>query len=222
MTYAWGEYLLHNPEQGYRWISEYNGHFNLIKASTDTPRTASGPPARARYLGRDVQALPDLRRHGELRRRRVLLAGHRRRAVQGRRLRRAAAHPLAASGPTSELGWSLGEYTEPAAAVEGVRAQDDAAAQVGIAPNQPSPHAGRAPLLAVVRGLRDARARGASRPALRSRTSKVLRRAGLRVHAPARAHVSTPRPCSRCADRGRHRSRSRLPPTSRTTGCIST
>jgi hypothetical protein len=38
VAYEWGETLLHNPEQGYRWLSEYNGHFSLIKTTADMPR----------------------------------------------------------------------------------------------------------------------------------------------------------------------------------------
>jgi ribosomal protein L37AE/L43A len=54
VRYAWGEYLLHNPEQGYRWISEYNGHFNLIRTISAMPKiqTSRNPP-RAHYLGRE-------------------------------------------------------------------------------------------------------------------------------------------------------------------------
>ena len=41
VAYGWGEYLLNNPEQGFCWISEYNGHFTLIKTTADMPRTSS-------------------------------------------------------------------------------------------------------------------------------------------------------------------------------------
>ena len=69
MGYSWSEYLLHNPEQGYRWIAEYQGHFSVIKPAKDMPRTSSrGTPQRGLPRAR-LQALPDLCRHRNLRRR---------------------------------------------------------------------------------------------------------------------------------------------------------
>ncbi|MFA6236056.1 MAG: DUF4178 domain-containing protein [Bacteriovorax sp.] len=35
--YRWKEYLLFNPRQGYRWLSEYEGHWNFIKMTKQKP-----------------------------------------------------------------------------------------------------------------------------------------------------------------------------------------
>src|SRR5437667_7939603 len=39
IDYQWSEYLLFNPYKGFRWLSEYNGHWNYIKTSLHRPRT---------------------------------------------------------------------------------------------------------------------------------------------------------------------------------------
>src|SRR5207245_3117487 len=39
VEYQWSEYLLFNPYKGFRWLSEYNGHWNYIKTSLHRPRT---------------------------------------------------------------------------------------------------------------------------------------------------------------------------------------
>jgi hypothetical protein len=40
--YGWGEYLLFNPYHGFRYLSEYEGHWNLIRTLHAVPRTAVG------------------------------------------------------------------------------------------------------------------------------------------------------------------------------------
>src|SRR5262245_20023203 len=41
VDYRWREYLLFNPYKGFRWLSEYNGHWSYIKASFFRPRVLS-------------------------------------------------------------------------------------------------------------------------------------------------------------------------------------
>ena len=43
VTYAWAEYLLYNPYKGYRYLTEYNGHWNDIRTLRAIPvPTAKG------------------------------------------------------------------------------------------------------------------------------------------------------------------------------------
>jgi hypothetical protein len=37
-SYEWVEYLLHNIERGYAWISEYQGHFSFIQNAAEIPK----------------------------------------------------------------------------------------------------------------------------------------------------------------------------------------
>ncbi len=37
IAYAWDEYLLWNPYAGYRWLTEYQGHWTFVKPCLETP-----------------------------------------------------------------------------------------------------------------------------------------------------------------------------------------
>ena len=39
-TYSWREYLLFNPYKGFRYLSEYNGHWNFIRVLSSLPEPA--------------------------------------------------------------------------------------------------------------------------------------------------------------------------------------
>lgn len=43
VDYEWGEYLLHNPVKGFRWLVESEGHWTLYDTLTEPP---TGPGAR--------------------------------------------------------------------------------------------------------------------------------------------------------------------------------
>jgi len=47
-TFTCWEYLLFNPYQGFRWLSEYSGHWVLSKTASGTPKP--GPSQRVTYL----------------------------------------------------------------------------------------------------------------------------------------------------------------------------
>jgi len=49
ITYGWREYLLFNPYKGFRYFTEYNGHWNDATVATALPETAG---TRAKYLGK--------------------------------------------------------------------------------------------------------------------------------------------------------------------------
>src|SRR5262249_24192836 len=38
VDYHWREYLLFNPYKGFRWLSEYNGHWNYTKSTFYRPK----------------------------------------------------------------------------------------------------------------------------------------------------------------------------------------
>lgn len=44
VDYEWGEYLLHNPLKGFRWLIEAEGHWTLYETLTEPP---TGPGTSA-------------------------------------------------------------------------------------------------------------------------------------------------------------------------------
>lgn len=145
--YRWTEYLLHNLTAGYLWISEYNGHFSVVKAAAEVPKAKIGLLGRpeARYLGRTFRhfqrATADV----------VWLAGEFNwRVKRGDRcaVDDYVAPPLILSSESTdnEITWSLGEYTDSALLWKAFSLPGRPWTRIGVAPNQPAPLAGRAHL----------------------------------------------------------------------------
>jgi hypothetical protein len=142
--YQWTEYLLHNLTAGYLWISEYEGHFSVIKAAAEIPKVKVGLMGRpeARYLGRTF-------RHFQRAKADVAwLAGEFNwRVKRGDRcvVNDYVDPPLILSSESTdnEITWSLGEYVEPEALWKAFSLPGKPPSREGVAANQPSPHAGR-------------------------------------------------------------------------------
>ena len=65
VEYEWSEYLLFNPYKGFRWLTEYNGHWNFVKTTTQTPKPLSSDEQGARQLsGGNIPAFSDGSRTG--------------------------------------------------------------------------------------------------------------------------------------------------------------
>jgi len=146
--YEWTEYLLHNTERGYAWVSEYNGHFSFIQNSAELPKAASllGSKPRMKYLGHTFE-------HFQKSEPRVVyLAGEF--YWQVRLGDRAVcndyvAPPLILSSEATgnELTWSLGEYVEGPDLWKAFKLDGKPPKPIGVGPNQPSPHTGKAAFL---------------------------------------------------------------------------
>lgn len=48
--YEWSEYLLYNPFQGYRYLTEYNGHWNFVRTIRAIPEPAKRGNKKAAHL----------------------------------------------------------------------------------------------------------------------------------------------------------------------------
>jgi Domain of unknown function (DUF4178) len=59
--YQWDEYLLFNPYQGFRYLTEYNGHWNFVEAQTALPEPAHARGREAwRYNGKTFAAFDSM------------------------------------------------------------------------------------------------------------------------------------------------------------------
>ncbi len=143
-TYGWDEYLLFNREQGFRYLSEYQGHWNDIATlrSVPSPASSSGHPA-AHYQGKTFKLFQTASATTDY------VVGQfpwRVRAFDVARTSDYVAPPLMLSSEHSdnETTWSLGEYTPGERIWKAFGLEGSPPPPVGIFANQPSPHAGKA------------------------------------------------------------------------------
>lgn len=139
VDYEWSEYLLFNPYKGFRWLSEYNGHWNFLKTTTNMPRKKGDG---VRYLDKTFL-------HFQTAESRVTyVLGEFYWKVQAGETCKFTdyiAPPLILSKEQTaqETDWSIGEYIEPETLWSAFRLTSPVPARIGVAPNQPSPYAGR-------------------------------------------------------------------------------
>src|ERR1044071_6156153 len=113
VDYEWSEYLLFNPFKGFRWLSEYNGHWNLIKTTTNMPKPlGSSDTDSVSYLGETF-------RHFQSAYARVTyIVGEfywKAQVGEGCAVTDYVSPPLILSKEVTDLEiiWSVGEYIEP-------------------------------------------------------------------------------------------------------------
>ena len=150
IRYHWREYLLFNPFKGFRWLSEYNGHWNYIKSTPYRPAIMGNgdlyfkeqhfqhfqsAPATVDYvlgefywrveygescLAQDFVAPPEL---------------------------------LSVEQTDKEITYSLGRYTEPEEVRHAFRLTTPLPLRIGVGASQPSPHARKAAQAVRLAGL---------------------------------------------------------------------
>ena len=59
VVYPWAEYLLYNPYKGYRYLTEYNGHWNDIRTLRAIPSQYQRLEAGRNLRRKDVHAFPN-------------------------------------------------------------------------------------------------------------------------------------------------------------------
>ena len=142
--YGWEEYLLYNREQGFRYLSEYQGHWNDITTLRALPeQTRAGGRPAARYDGRTFKLFQTASATTDY------VLGQfpwRVRAYDVAGVSDYIAPPLLLSAERTdqETTWSLGNYTTGAAIWKAFDLPDSPPHAVGVFANQPSPHKGKA------------------------------------------------------------------------------
>jgi Domain of unknown function (DUF4178) len=137
--YSWTEYLLYHDKQGYRWLSEYNGHWSFITPATKRPVAAA--QGDATYLGKKY------RRFAHYVCRTTYVAGEFYWKVtlnDEATVDDYIAPPGLISRERSgkEINWSHGEYMTGDAVWAAFKLPGKAPPALGVAPNQPSPFEG--------------------------------------------------------------------------------
>ena len=140
VEFSWDEYLLHNPAEGFRWLTVYDGHWNFAWPTNAAPAnstTRQGQPALL-FDGR-------MYRHYE-----ECEAGVR--CVLGEFYWRVSTgevvtvndyidppYVLSEEKSGDEIIWTVGEYTEPEVVKEAFAITRPMPARRGVAPNQSWP-----------------------------------------------------------------------------------
>ena len=140
VTYSWREYLLFNPYKGYVYLTEYDGHWNLV-------RTVSGLPQKTTYMTRPALAWNGRRylhfQHATARTTYVL--GEFPWQVRVGETVEAddyvsPPYMLSAEATDNEVVYSAGTYLEPAAVWQAFKLPGAPPWRRGVFANQPSPY----------------------------------------------------------------------------------
>lgn len=141
--YSWDEYLLFNPYKGFRYLTEYQGHWNVVRVQSRLPEPARARGrAATRMDGRTYAAFDSMKATtdyviGEF-------------PWQVRRGDTALCedyisppYMLSAEQTDEEVTWSLGEYWPGTKIWQAFRLPGSPPYAQGIFANQPSPYGGK-------------------------------------------------------------------------------
>lgn len=139
IAYSWAEYLLYNPYRGYRYLTEYQGHWNLIRALRTLPVVNSG---KATYAGLTYKHF----QHASAST--VFVLGEfpwQVRVGEEVTVNDYVAPPsvLSSEETGDEVVWSVGQYVPGEEIWRAFGLTGRAPAAQGIYANQPSPYAGK-------------------------------------------------------------------------------
>lgn len=143
VDYYWSEYLLWNPYKGFRYLTEYDGHWNDVLVTKRVPEVKGGSRPTAEYLGETFKhfqsavaettfvlgEFPWEVRLGDKARTRDFVS---------------PPHILSEETTDNETTWSLGTYVSPQYVWEAFQLPEKPPVPRGVYANQPDPNAGSA------------------------------------------------------------------------------
>ena len=141
-TYGWNEYVLFDPYQGFRYLSEYQGHWSDIRSIHALPAVSSRTRPTATYDNRTFRHFQSATASTEF----VLGEFPWRVEVEDRvEVADFVAPPfmLSREGTKSEATWSLGEYITGEQVWKAFALPGEPPDPVGVFAHQPSPYAGK-------------------------------------------------------------------------------
>ncbi len=140
VAYDWREYLLAGENGTYRWLTEYDGHWNVVDVLSKPPTTSGIVMVdNVRYGGQSFRHFSTTP-VAEV----IQVAGEftwRVRRGETSQVNDYVAPPLMLSRESTDndLNWSLGTYVEPEAIAEAFKLTGRMIAPVGVYANQPNP-----------------------------------------------------------------------------------
>ena len=144
VEYSWAEYLLWHPDQGFRYLSEYEGHWNEITVIKGAPtQQKAGDHPVMRYLDRDFKHFQSATAVT-----RVALGEFPWEVRVGDAVQTDdyISPPLMLSREKTkeEVTWSLGTYTDSERIRQAFKLKDPLPRPTGVFANQPNPIEGKA------------------------------------------------------------------------------
>ena len=140
IAYDWREYLLAGENGTYRWLTEYNGHWNVVDVLSNPPTTSGIVELdNVNYGGQSFRHFSTTP-VAEV----IQVAGEftwRVRRGETSRVLDYVAPPLLLSreSTSNDLNWSLGTYVAPEVIAEAFKLTGRMIAPVGVFANQPNP-----------------------------------------------------------------------------------
>ncbi|HEU0301702.1 MAG TPA: DUF4178 domain-containing protein [Longimicrobium sp.] len=146
VSYSWREYLLHAPQAGFRYLTEYAGHWNDVVPLKAAPSlSGTGQQARAQVRGKWFRHFQRASAETTF----ALGEFPWQVRVGDRAQTDDFVHPpllLSREGTKDEITWSLGEYVPGGRIWEAFGLSGAPPAPRGVFANQPSPHPSATPL----------------------------------------------------------------------------
>ena len=131
-TYNWREYLLFNPTQGFRWLTEFDGHWNYVITTKESPKSRNGS---AHYLNKEYELF-----HKGSAFVKFVLGEFYWRVTIGNKVEVQdyilPPEILSRESDKKEVIWSVGEYIEPQDIATAFQVKEGMPYRSGVAPNQ--------------------------------------------------------------------------------------
>jgi hypothetical protein len=141
-VYTWAEYLLFNPFKGFRYLTEYQGHWNDVTVLRTMPEvSATGARPVAKYLGETYKHFQTAEAETKF-----VLGEFPWQVRVGEKVTAmdfvSPPRMLSSETTAEETTWSVGEYTPAARIWEAFTLPGKPPAPVGVFEDQPSPYKG--------------------------------------------------------------------------------